>query len=117
VPGITPFLKLDYDLLETAQYLLSIFPLAIASQWVKGLYNGKQRELQHDLNDKADSLVMAYQRRQQAPFHNRCLPYAPPNYSVPLFHNNTVITSKLYPTLVASLHDPKLVIHNLKKTK
>jgi hypothetical protein len=117
MPGITPFLKPDYDLLETVQYLPSMIPLAIAGQWVKGHYNGKQREFQHDLNDKTDALAMAYQQQQQAPFHTRRLPYAPPNYSVRLLHNNTVITSKLYPTLVASLHDPKLVIHILKKDK
>jgi hypothetical protein len=43
-PGITPFLKTDYDLLEVAQLLLTVIPLVVLGEWVKGHYAGKHRK-------------------------------------------------------------------------
>ncbi len=93
-----------------------MIPLVVLGSWVKGHHTGKNLEFQYDLNDTADDLATKYQHCQKAHFHSRCLPMATPNYAVHLLHNDTIITSKLYPTLVGSLHDPKLIAHTLKKT-
>jgi hypothetical protein len=61
-PGITPYLQTDADLVMKAKCLLNAIPITILVEWVKGHYNGKDREYKHDLNDIADSLATSFNR-------------------------------------------------------
>ena len=56
-PGITPYLQADADLVMEAKRLLNATPITIIAEWVKGYYNGKDREFKHDLNEITDSLA------------------------------------------------------------
>jgi hypothetical protein len=56
-PGISPFLSSDYDLIQLVKHLIAIIPVTVAGEWVKGHYSGKNRKIQHDLNEKADELA------------------------------------------------------------
>jgi len=51
-------------LLEVAQSLMTLLPITIATQWVKGHYMGAERQFQHHLNNKADQLAGDYQKVQ-----------------------------------------------------
>jgi hypothetical protein len=53
-PGITPYLQADADLVMEVKRLLSIIPITILADWVKGHYNGKDKEYKHELNTTAD---------------------------------------------------------------
>jgi hypothetical protein len=37
-------------------------PLTIAKEWVKGHYQGKNRQLEHIMNEHADDLAGAFQK-------------------------------------------------------
>jgi hypothetical protein len=63
-PGVTPYFQTDHDLLEVAQSLMTLLPITIATQWVKGHYMGAERQFQHHLNNKADQLAGDYQKVQ-----------------------------------------------------
>jgi len=60
--GITPYLTADHDLIELAHHLIQLIPLTIATEWVKGHFTGKNRRLEHNLNDRADGLAGDFQR-------------------------------------------------------
>jgi hypothetical protein len=79
LPSITPCLTTDYDLICLAQNLLHMLPITVIGSWVKGHYEGKNRELQHDMNDMADNLATTH--LAAPPKLLRC-PLAPPGYRV-----------------------------------
>ncbi len=58
--GITPFLTTDFDLLHQIQQQILTISIKNLGQWVKGHYTGKNRQVQHDLNDRADDLATAH---------------------------------------------------------
>jgi hypothetical protein len=82
--GITPYLSTDHDLIELVQHLLSLIPITIATEWVKGNYTGRNREYKHDLNDKADCLARDYQQLQMLHYTIPC-PIKPPILALGFF--------------------------------
>ncbi len=60
--GIKPYFTTDHDLVEIAQYLLTILPITVLHEWVKGHYTGSKKEYKHTLNHRADALATRYQR-------------------------------------------------------
>jgi type II secretory pathway component GspD/PulD (secretin) len=79
--GITPYFKIDHDLIEVVQALITPTPIVISSSLVKGHYTGKIKEYQHVLNQEADNLAGQYQDRQ-VPHHTIQKPLPPPNYKI-----------------------------------
>jgi hypothetical protein len=60
VPGISPFLTTDYDLVCMAKTLLQMIPITVAAEWVKGHYKGSNKEFKHEVNSKADHLASKF---------------------------------------------------------
>jgi len=112
--GITPYFNTDHDLVEVAQALLLLIPVAISTSWVKGHYTGADRQYQHDLNDEADKLAGQYQG-WQVPHHTIRQPLPPPNYSIRLLHDSSVLTSRIRSTVVDSLHSGPIESHIMRK--
>jgi hypothetical protein len=104
----------DHDLVEVAQALLLLIPVAISTSWVKGHYTGADRQYQHDLNDEADKLAGQYQG-WQVPHHTIRQPLPPPNYSIRLLHDSSVLTSRIRSTVVDSLHSGPIESHIMRK--
>jgi hypothetical protein len=50
-PTISQFLQTDKDLVIIAKLLVTLLPIAIIAERVKGHYTGDNRELKHNLND------------------------------------------------------------------
>ncbi len=48
VPGLTPYLQADAELVMEAKRLISIIPITILAEWVKGHYTGKDKEYKHE---------------------------------------------------------------------
>jgi len=63
--GITPYFNTDHDLVEVAQSLLQLLPITIGHEWVKGHYEGKNKQYQHYLNEEVDEIAGAYQLHQR----------------------------------------------------
>jgi hypothetical protein len=82
-PGISPFMSLNYELIKLAKHIITITPITIIGQWVKGHYSGKQRQIQHDLNDKVDKLAGEHLETQDAS-KTKTIPIPCPGYRVHL---------------------------------
>jgi hypothetical protein len=63
-PGISPFLSPDYDLLHMIKQIVTLIPMTLVGEWVKGHYTGKDRKPQHDMNALADELAGEHLRHQ-----------------------------------------------------
>jgi hypothetical protein len=113
--GITPYFNTDHDLVEVAQALLKLLPIALSNEWVKGHYNGNQRQYQHDLNAEADTIAGHYQAHQY-PHYSIRKPIPPPDFRVRLLHDSSVITSRIHSVLQTDFHDTPIVDHILRKT-
>lgn len=113
--GIYPLLESDYDLLGVARLLLSELPITIKHEWVKGHYNGPERQLKHDLNDEADELATEYRQRPDARFRPTAFPTAHPVLAAAVYSNGTMITSRLRNTIYANAYDP-LLRNTISKT-
>jgi hypothetical protein len=94
IPGISPFLSSDYDLIHLAKHLIAITPITVAGEWVKGHYSGNNRKIQHDLNDKADELAGEHLDNQTSGSGTNASQIPIPGYKVRLLKENCVITSK-----------------------
>ena len=114
--GITPYFKTDHDLVEVAQSLLHLLPIVITSEWVKGHYNGPDKQYQHKLNEAADKIAGGYQKHQR-PHHCLKKPIPPPNYRIRLLHDSSVITSGIKKALELSLHGASIEQHIQTKAK
>jgi hypothetical protein len=66
-PGIAPYLQTDADLVMEAKHHLEAIPIMILVEWIKGHYNGKDREHKHELNEIADSLATSFNRHPPPP--------------------------------------------------
>jgi hypothetical protein len=102
--------------------LRSLIPISAHTDhchWLLGqrTFLGSHRELQHDLNEMADSLATEFQRSQKPPFHRQRAPIPPPDYDVRLLHHNSIKTSHCYRTLAHIMHDSALQCYILRKTK
>jgi len=84
---------------------------------LKGHYSGKNRRLEHDLNDITDDLATQHLNSPPTGLHPQRLPLAPPGFKVQLLHNHSVITSKWYTTMSKQKHNESLKQYILKKTK
>jgi ribonuclease HI len=60
---VTGCLQTDFDLVLVAKRLVSLLPITIVAEWVKGHYDGGQREHKHDLNHRADTLAAHFTHR------------------------------------------------------
>jgi hypothetical protein len=114
--GITPFLTTDYDLLYLIRKTTQALPITILGQWVKARYTGKNRELQHDLNNTADDLATTHLDTPPTAFTPHRLPLAPPGYRIRVLCDNSIITSKCYNMLAKLKHDNSLQDYIMKKT-
>jgi hypothetical protein len=76
VPGISPFLTTDYDLVSVAKTLLQLIPFTVAAGWVKGHYKGNNKEFKHDVNIKADQLASKFLQCLPPGFRPRSTPVA-----------------------------------------
>jgi glutaredoxin len=112
--GITPYFHTDHDLIELARALIQLIPLIITSEWVKGHYEGKDKQYKHTLNAEANKLAGEFQD-QQSPHSTLIKPIVTPNYRIWLLYDTSVITSGISNTLVTSLHDAQLVAHLQRK--
>jgi hypothetical protein len=115
-PGITSFMESDSELVEAAHKLVNIIPITIIASWVKG-HQPSNKGTQYKLNNIADRLASNFSQYHHSGFQPRKLPTAPPNYRVRLLYRQSVITTKLYPILSASLHSESLQSHIIRKAK
>jgi hypothetical protein len=116
-PGIAPYLQADADLVMEARHLLSIIPVTIIAEWVKGHYSGKDREFKHDLNEIADSLATSFNSVPHPNFKPRLQPIAHPHYGARILYEGSTITNKLRSLMAQALHRPALVSHLIRKNK
>jgi hypothetical protein len=116
-PGVTPFFSLDFDLIHMADTFINLLPITIIGEWVKGHYTGKQRKVQHDLNDEVDTLASGHCNNQPYGWSSLKLLTPPPGYKVRLLFQNSIITSCFYPTLAAACLEHELKNCILKETK
>jgi hypothetical protein len=116
-PGIAPYLQADADLVMEARRLLSIIPVTIIAEWVKGHYSGKEREFKHDLNEIADSLATSFNSVPHPNFKPRLQPIAHPHYGARILYEGSTITNKLRYLMAQALHRPALVSHLIRKNK
>jgi len=93
-----------------------MLPIKVIGSWVKGHYVGKNRELQHDMNDMADNLAITHLAAPPKLYGPLRCPLAPPGYRVRIMHNSSVITAKHYQTLSKAKHNNSLKAHIIKKT-
>jgi hypothetical protein len=114
--GITPFLTTDYDLIHLIRIYVSLLPITLYGEWVKGHYSGERREYKHDLNDRADSLATSAHRRLPGQYATQPVVPAPPGYRVRLFNRKGLIASKYYQFLAQAHHEQPLIEHILRKT-
>jgi hypothetical protein len=56
-PGISPTLTTDSDILNLAREFITLIPVTVLGEWVKGHYNGKDKAFKYEFNDLADSLA------------------------------------------------------------
>jgi hypothetical protein len=115
--GISQYNKADADLVITARHLLTLMPITIVAEWVKGHYNGEYREYKHGLNDKADKLATSSNTNPHPNFIPKLHPIFPPNLGARLLTTDTVITSHLQPKLSVALHHKNLTNHMIKTCK
>jgi hypothetical protein len=115
--GISPFLSSDYDLLQVAKQIISVTPVTIIGTWVKGHYQGKDRKVQHDLNDIADTTAGAHLEAQDGSNRTNALNTSYPGYKIRLMKDDCVITSKYYSTITQHRQDRLIIQYILKKTK
>jgi hypothetical protein len=87
--GISPFLSPNYDILHIIKQLVAVTPITIIGEWVKGHYSGKNRKIQHDMNDAADAL--AGQHLDDQDLHNGTNKFQPtyPGYKVRILKDST----------------------------
>ncbi len=83
-PGIAPYLQADAVLVMEAKRLI---PVTILAEWVKGHYQGKDKEYKHVLNETADSLATSFNNISHPQFTPRVTPTAPPNYGARLLYD------------------------------
>jgi hypothetical protein len=114
--GITPYFNTDHDLVEVAQSLLQLLPIALGHEWVKGHYKGTNKQYQHHLNKEADKIAGAYQFHQR-PHHTVRKPLPLPGFRIRLLYESSVITSKVQTALQNSFHGSPIEEHIMKKTK
>jgi hypothetical protein len=113
--GITPYFNTDHDLVEVAQSLLQLIPIAMSNEWVKGHYEGNHKQYQHHLNVEADKISGEYQRHQY-PHRSIKKPLPSPDFRVCLIHDSSAITSRIHTVLQSSLHYHSIEDHILRKT-
>jgi len=99
-PRISPYTTSDFDLLGTLWQLLLIIPVTIIGEWVKGHYQGNNKEFKHCLNEIADDIARDHMADQPQSFTMLTIPTMPPNNKVRLIVNKTVVMSKL-PLLIS----------------
>jgi hypothetical protein len=100
-----------------ADTFINLLPITIIGEWVKGHYTGKQRKVQHDLNDEVDTLASGHCNNQPYGWSSLKLLTPPPGYKVRLLFQNSIITSCFYPTLAAACLEHELKNCILKETK
>jgi hypothetical protein len=66
-PTVSHFLSPSYDLLYSIKQLIAATPITIVGDWVKGHYSGKNRQIQHDLNDTAHQIAGEHLENQSLP--------------------------------------------------
>lgn len=98
-PGIIPYLSTDADLVMEAKCLLGVILVTILAEWVKGHYNGKDREYKHELNEFAGSLATSFNSSPHPQLIPRIKPIAPLNYGARFLHDGSTITNKLRPLM------------------
>jgi hypothetical protein len=81
-PGISPYTTTDYDLFQAIKTILQVLPISMVGEWVKGHHSGRNRQIQHDLNDIADQLATDHMADLPAQFQTQLLPVPPPNFKV-----------------------------------
>jgi hypothetical protein len=112
--GITPYFNTDHDLVEVAQSLLQLIPIAMSNEWLKGHYEGNQQQYKHHLNADTDKITGEYQRHQY-PHRSIKKPLPSPVFRVCLIHDSSAITSRIHTILQSSLHDHSIEDHILRK--
>jgi hypothetical protein len=116
-PGITPFLTTDHDLVSLAQGLLQIIPVTVLGEWVKGHYTGMSKEYKHELNHRVNSMATQFQKRQPQRYTTLRKPLTPPDFTVCLLHDHSIITSHLYRVLRDAMHEKPMKDYIMKKTQ
>jgi hypothetical protein len=116
-PGISPFMSPSYDLLLLAKQLIARIPITLIGEWVKGHYTGKDRRIQHDLNDRADEIAGGHLAAQDnsTGTNTGTIPY--PGYRIRILKDNKVTSSKYRAIISNGRHNQLLIDYILKKTK
>ncbi len=94
-----------------------MLPNTLLGEWVKGHYIGKNRQLQHTLNDLVEKLATDQLGAHCTKFYTLRCPSTYPCDKVRLKYDNSVITSKLYRILTESRYNDLLENQILRKTK
>jgi hypothetical protein len=79
--------------------LIAATPITIVGEWVKGQYTGKNRKIQHDLNDRADEIAGEHLQAQGSTDSTNKLVIPNPGYKVRVLKDNCVIASKYFQTI------------------
>lgn len=115
--GIFHLLERDYDLLGIARAILAELSVKITGTWVKGHYNGPDWDLQHDLNDWADTLAGTFWRDAPQNLQPRRLPENHPSYEAVVYYDNSSLTAKLKTKIYEHKYAKLLRDNIVKNTK
>jgi hypothetical protein len=114
--GVSPFLLLDYDLVQSCHHILSLLPFNVTGTWVKGHYTGKDKCTQHILNEKADILATQHNQIHNGALRSSHLFLPIPGFQIRLLYDGSVITSKLYQVITNEAHTANIQKHIQRKT-
>jgi hypothetical protein len=116
-PGLSPFLSPSYNLVLLAKQLVSRIPITIIGEWVKGHYTGKDRNPQHDLNDKADQIAGEHLATQDGQDRTNACLFPCPGYKIRLIKDGQILSSAYRKVIAQGHHEQQLQEYILKRTK
>jgi hypothetical protein len=109
------YLTADIDMITCARDILLQLPVTVQIKhaWVKGHFQGKKRELQHELNSIADVTAREYNSHRRPEMTTPPVPC--PTLKVELIHNNQIISSRLLQLAKDAVHRLPLHLHIVRR--
>jgi len=93
--GIYPLLALDYDFISIAHEMYRKMPITIAERWVKGHYQGNDRQVAYDLNELVDTMATDFRRHPPKGYTPKAQSLVHPLQTAAVISGGAIVTSKL----------------------
>ena len=93
--GIYPLLAPDYDFISIAREMYRKMPITIVERWVKGHYQGNDRQVAHDLNELVDTMATDFRRHPPRGYTPKAQSLVHPLQTAAVISGGAIVTSKL----------------------